>query len=277
MGTDQWNQHAVGEYGHQSVEPACCWWVRASISGTSMLLVSMGADQWNQHVCGDAGTSRWYKQIYGQCCHQHFGGSSHSIITITNAMFRWKYLVSTWQKTPSLAWCWWVVFSKSMLILQQWRIHSLMDEKVSIWPGCRGSQGEFWIIPYSSVIILPSVCRFGRNASLCMSNIILNIAQQYPVPWTHSLSFLHRHSTFIYNNIIRIHVTWSISYIDVTWTYCDVDIVLRRHQKIKWPLVGSFGLVQWRLDKVIWEWAIQLRALWHLSLVGFCCISFASK
>ena len=32
--------------------------------------------------------------------------------------------------------------AKSLLILQQWLIHSLVDERVSIWPGCRRSQGQ---------------------------------------------------------------------------------------------------------------------------------------
>ena len=34
----------------------------------------------------------------------------------------------------------------------------------------------------SNYVILPSVCRFGRTASVCMSNIIQDIAQQYLVP-----------------------------------------------------------------------------------------------
>ena len=93
--------------------------------------------------------------------------------------------------------------SKSLLILQQWLIHSLVDERVSIWSGCRGSQGESF---YSSVIILPSLRRFWRNGSLCMSNIIQGITQQYPVPWTHPLSFPV--SLYILKHL-RIHVTWS--------------------------------------------------------------------
>ena len=90
---------------------------------------------------------------------------SINIIIITNAMFRWKCPVSTCQKTLSMRG---QFLSKSLLIVQQRLIHSLVDKRVSIWSGCRGSQGELFC---SSVIILPSLTDFeGMHHYACRTS-----------------------------------------------------------------------------------------------------------
>ena len=65
------------------------------------------------------------------------------IIMFTNAMFRWRCPVSTCRKTLSVreGSFFHQISADSAAVAYP---HSLVDERVSIWPGCRGSQGECW-------------------------------------------------------------------------------------------------------------------------------------